>query len=513
MLALGDGSTDATAEMLARSSLAKVVHSSPPRAGWAGWDDRANRQLPLDAAIDSGCDWALFVDEHIPEDDAAVLSEFTRNGADRDCVYLFQVFCMVGDESHYDQAGLWVARLFSPRPGHELPPEQLHLVPVPGGIPVERWRGTAIRIQHLGALTRQRRRERLRKYEQADPERCWQQDYRPLLAPVERPRRWRRRAAALPVLTPAAEPLSLKGGADRREEVPLISAIVISRDDEETIAHAVDAVVEQCCSFPFEVLVVCSGHDRSGAIVRERVPQVRLIELPRPALPGEARNAGLRAARGEFVTFPGSHIRLAPGSLEARVRAHLRGFDLVTDTVLNGTTTRSGWASYFLDHGGCLPGRPSGGLPGPPGHCSYRRRDLLELGGFPEAMRAGEDTVVNAALWNRGRTAYRASEVRIVHHSPCSGPLRLTHHHFQRGRAWARITRAEVAAGRGSRLRLLRMLATYGPYRLAATERRVRLWAGELRGRYRRVRPLVLWGIAAAWAGVWVGVLDPHRAE
>ena len=509
VIAIDDGSTDGTAELLANEPLVDLVLKNPPRKGFAGWDDRENRQRLLEAAAKAGFDWALFLDcdERITAEDAAALRRFAAQDADPRDAYCFRVFRMVEDDHHYDRCGLWVARMFAPRPGQELPPERLHLVPVPTSIPRSRWRRTTIRIQHLAGMTPERRRARMRKYVEADPDRRWQADYSGLADSAGRPRPWLHRPADAPVVAPADASPSPDSGA----EDPVISAIVISRDDEDTIEEAVRSVVEQRCSHPFEVIVVSSGTDRTAEVVRRCFPQVTQIELERPSLPGVARNAGLRAARGEYVTFPGSHVRLAPGSLEARVNAHRRGFDMVTGAVLNGTPTRSGWASYFLDHSGSLPDRPSGELTGPPGNCSYPRLALVEVGGFPERMRAGEDTVVNAALWDRGLTAYLDAEVRIVHRSPCSNPLRLARHHFHRGRAWAQITRDEITAGRDSRLRLPRMLLLYGPYRFGALNRSVRRWGSSLAGRYRPVRGLVLLGIAAAWAGIWAGTLDPRR--
>src|SRR6267143_773156 len=122
---------------------------------------------------------------------------------------------------------------------------------------------------------------------------------------------------------------------------PMLSAIVISRDDEDLIEQCVRSVVEQECAEPFEVIVVISGRDRSADIVRDKFPAVTVVELSRPALPGEARNGGLRLARGTYVSFPGSHVVLPPGSLAARIGAHEMGFDMVTGTAVNGTETRA----------------------------------------------------------------------------------------------------------------------------------------------------------------------------
>jgi hypothetical protein len=152
-----------------------------------------------------------------------------------------------------------------------------------------------------------------------------------------------------------------------------------------------------------------------GYVLVLRDASIALIELPRPALPGEARNAGLRLARGTFVSFPGSHVELPPGSLAARLRAHRLGYPMVTGVVLNGTRTRAGWASYFLDHAANLPHQPATVLHSPPAHCSYALEPLLESGGFPEDLRVGEDTAVNTALFRRGYVAYRDPRIRLTH--------------------------------------------------------------------------------------------------
>jgi glycosyltransferase involved in cell wall biosynthesis len=287
----------------------------------------------------------------------------------------------------------------------------------------------------------------------------------------------------------------------------MISAVVISRDDGARILPTVRTVVEQRCDEPFEVIVVTSGTGDAADVVRRHFPAVTVIELEHPALPGEARNAGLWAARGNYVSFPGSHVELPPDSLAARHRAHDLGYTMVTGTMLNGTRTRAGWASYFLDHSTALPGRPSGVLESPPMHCSYERDALLRVGGFPENMRAGEDTVVNRELFRRGYSAYRAQDVRLTHCSRCATPGRLLRHHFARGRAFGKILRADP------RRRDRHIVSTYMPRRISRTGKHVRLWGGDLRGEYRRAWLLVVAGTLAAWLGLVFELLRPARGH
>jgi glycosyltransferase involved in cell wall biosynthesis len=519
IVALDDGSTDETPELLEASPLVKRLLRRPRREGYAGWDDAANRALLLDAAGELQPDWILFLDadERIDAEDGAALRSLVEGMAEPGYAYGFRVFRMIDDLAHYDEAGLWVYRLFAYEPGTQLPKRRLHFVPVPDSIPIRLWRRTTVRIQHLGGLDEERRLARLRKYEEADPERRYQRHYHYVTRPPRQVKPWRVRPAGFPVL---GDPLrrGFRASVDLEEvdlATPILSAIVISRDDEDRIEGAVRSVVEQECSQPFEVIVVTSGSDRTAEIVGEQFPEVRLVELDGPALPGGARNAGVSVARGEYVSFPGSHIELPDGSLAARLDAHELGYPMVTGSILNGTSTRSGWASYFLDHSASLPNRPSAELSAPPAHCSYAREFLLEIGGFPDWLRAGEDTVVNRALFARGYRAYRAPEVRLIHRSRCTGPWRLVRHHFGRGRGWGRIILNDHKGGRPLlRWRVLGfLLFRYVPSRVLKTGRNVRRWGGALRGRYRRVWPLVLAGTLAAWLGVWWEILRPGRGK
>ncbi len=517
VIALDDGSTDETPAILEASPLVARVLRNPRREGYAGWDDAANRQALLDAAVDAGAAWALFLDadERLDPDDAAALRSFVATDADPSSAYGFRVHRMVGADGTYDRADLWVYRLFSPRPGQRLSAETLHLVPVPTSIPRALWEKTTVRIQHFAGADDERRLARLRKYEEVDPDGLWQGDYAGPILGEGRPRRWRPRPAGFPVLADPARSGIVLDLEELDPEAPILSAIVIATDDQGTIERSVRAVVDQDCPLPFEVIVVVSGSPATAAVVRERLgDSVALVELAERVPPGKARNAGLRIARGEYVSFPGSHVEIAAGSLAHRIRAHERGWPMVTGSIVNGNHTPAGWASYFLDHSSALPGRPSGELAGAPAHCSYAREFVDEVGRFPERMRAGEDTVVNNLLWQRGHRAYREAAIQLTHRSPCSTIPALIRHHFLRGRAFGRILRGDFTAAPSRRPRFgtYRYLLRYPRSRLASTELRVEEWGGELAREYRRVRRLVITGIAAAWIGTWVELAFGRRS-
>jgi hypothetical protein len=185
---------------------------------------------------------------------------------------------------------------------------------------------------------------------------------------------------------------------------------------------------------------------------------------------------------------------------------------MVTGTTLNGTDTRAGWASYFLDHSDVLPGRPSTTLGGPPAHCSYVRRALLRVGGFPEDLRAGEDTVVNERLAELGFTARRAQDVHLVHHTRCTTAWRLLLHHARRGRSYGRILLAQHRDDGGllHRRGPVRQFDIQVRRRVRTIDANVRQWGdADLPARHREVRRLIAAAATAHWLGTCAEILRP----
>jgi glycosyltransferase involved in cell wall biosynthesis len=371
---------------------------------------------------------------------------------------------------------------------------------------------TTLRILHRGSYDEARRRARVAKYAEADPQRRWQPDYDALTAAADRPKPVEGRPPGLPVVPHEPWPAEAAAAAAHPAGEPLLTVVIISRDDEGVIARAVEGVLAQEIDAAVQVVVVTSGTDRTAAIVRERYPDVELVVLDHPALPGEARNAGLALARGRYVTFPGSHIELAPGSLQARLDAHRAGWGMVTCTTRNGTRTPSGWASYFLDHSGGLPGRPSHVMTVAPSYASCLTVAIRHVGGFPEHMRTAEDTVANTTLFELGYGAWRAQHSTMVHHSPCRNAVVMVRHHHRRGRGLGQMLRQQRPPD--GPLLTRRLLRSLGPRHLVGRLRRVHAYTwrygGDLRWRWLAVSPLAAVGILAAWLGAWREILSPR---
>jgi hypothetical protein len=202
IVALDDGSTDATADALRASPLVRVLLANPRRRHYRGWDDAANRNRLLEATRELDPAWimSLDADERIDTDDAAAFRRFIAEEARPDTGYLFPVYAMIGDEQHHHRWPLWVGRLFAYRPEYRFPDERLHFVPLPTALPRDGWVRTTLRIKHLAGLTDERVRARHAKYVEVDPGCEFQDTYEHLLDPPGAIQLWLPRPADLPPL-------------------------------------------------------------------------------------------------------------------------------------------------------------------------------------------------------------------------------------------------------------------------------------------------------------------------
>ncbi len=206
-------------------------------------------------------------------------------------------------------------------------------------------------------------------------------------------------------------------GTDAKE--PPVTLVVPSLDGGETLLALVRAAVREG-----PVIVVDDG-SRDGSAARAAALGARVISNAGRKGPAGARNTGLRAARTELVAFLDADTEIGEAwrsGLAALLCAD-PGLALVAPRV-RGTPGDSILARYERGNSPLdLGSAPS--LVGPGRRASYlpaaallaRRSALLELGGFDESMRFGEDVDL---VWRLLATGHRARYVpaREVHHSP-----------------------------------------------------------------------------------------------
>ena len=142
---------------------------------------------------------------------------------------------------------------------------------------------------------------------------------------------------------------------------PVLSAVVFAYLNEATILRAVSSLVLQDFDEPFEVIVATSGGDRTGELVRQKFPDVRVAESQVRLLPGGARNLGMTVARGQIIAFLEADCIARPGWIRNRVAAHRAGHEAVASTVAVANPEKAAArATVFLCYDNRLEGSPEG---------------------------------------------------------------------------------------------------------------------------------------------------------
>ncbi|MEJ5365452.1 MAG: glycosyltransferase [Desulfosoma sp.] len=99
----------------------------------------------------------------------------------------------------------------------------------------------------------------------------------------------------------------------------LVSVIIPTRNRADMVREAVDSVLAQKGA-PFELIVVDDGsEDHSIRLLTSYGDAVRILRRESPGGVSAARNAGIMAARGEWIAFLDSDDLWLPGKLRAQL--------------------------------------------------------------------------------------------------------------------------------------------------------------------------------------------------
>jgi len=218
---------------------------------------------------------------------------------------------------------------------------------------------------------------------------------------------------------------------------PRLSVIIPAYRAEATLP-AVLAALRPQIGADSEVLVVeSSGLDRAAELERSS-PWLRVIGLPQRALPGVARNAGAREARGSVLAFLDADA-VPGGAWLTRLRPYLEnGSVAVAGAVRNGTPrSLVGTASYLLEFSEWTPRRLGQPRHGATCNLLVDRSAFEAAGGFCEDLWPGEDTVLTVPWGNAKRL--RFARDAPVWHLNRTGLRELVRHQHRLGRSFATV--------------------------------------------------------------------------
>lgn len=236
-------------------------------------------------------------------------------------------------------------------------------------------------------------------------------------------------------------------------DAPLVTVVVPLFNQEQFVEQALKSVLEQGHSVTVEIIVVDDGSTDQSAVIVERIAanagagEIRLLRQANSGGPAQPRNAGIAAAKGEFIAFLDPDDYWLPGKLSrqlALMQAHVDAALSFTDAVLvdkeglilSRYLQRVGYidqARRWLDRVSpdeyqSLPGFyefSSVQIAGPHTSGVIVRRSALfaEAEAFPVDLRVGEDLDLWFRLLSRHKAlyidvalhAYRQHEASLMH--------------------------------------------------------------------------------------------------
>lgn len=178
---------------------------------------------------------------------------------------------------------------------------------------------------------------------------------------------------------------------------PQLSVVIACRNAAKFLGVQLEALARQPCPVPWEVLV-CDNGSTDGTIAvaerwADRLP-LRVIDASAVTGAGPARNAGVRAARGEFIGFCDADDEVADRWLEALHRAltvhpFVAGrFEAERLNSARAIRSRRLDQQTGLQHSSPAVGLPHAGG----GNLGIHRSVFLSVGGFDPAVRYLQDT-------------------------------------------------------------------------------------------------------------------------
>lgn len=196
----------------------------------------------------------------------------------------------------------------------------------------------------------------------------------------------------------AGEKAARREAAARRQE-PLVSVVIPAYNCEDYVAEAIDSVLAQTYG-NFEIIVVNDAStDGTAAVLGryEREEGIRVMTHGHNKGLAAARNTGIRAARGEWITFLDADDVWRPEKIQYHLDILRRHPDLVFISN-DGMRFRDGEVPRFPP----LPKSPRlrrvgwkelllGRGPFSGSNATVKRECLEEVGLFDERLRAAED--------------------------------------------------------------------------------------------------------------------------
>jgi len=197
---------------------------------------------------------------------------------------------------------------------------------------------------------------------------------------------------------------------------PKLSIIIPAFNAESVIERCLHSITSQ--NYPrekYEIIVVDDGSTDRTVLSAKNAGADIVISLKYRSGAGNARNNGIKQAKGEFFAFIDSDCEAKNGWIKTIIK-ELRTLEAIGGPIENGNThCKPAWAEYFIEFGGFNKNKkrsPIRFFPTCNGAC--RREVFFKAGGFKKTPTA-EDVLFGDSLKQIGVNLMFIPELKIQH--------------------------------------------------------------------------------------------------
>jgi glycosyltransferase involved in cell wall biosynthesis len=197
-----------------------------------------------------------------------------------------------------------------------------------------------------------------------------------------------------------------------------LSVIIVAYNAAETIAACLEALERQT-EQGFETVVVDSSTDGTADLVRREYPHVVVYHSEVRCYPGDARNIGIRMAKGEIIAFVDSDCVADPDWVERILAAHGGETLIIGGSVgVANPENIAGWSSFFCEFSPWLKRGTTRPMTDIPTCCLSMKRSAFErFGPFLEGSYCS-DTAFNWNAVKGGHAPLFVPEIHVRHWNP-----------------------------------------------------------------------------------------------
>ncbi len=231
-----------------------------------------------------------------------------------------------------------------------------------------------------------------------------------------------------------------------------VSVVIPCYNSTDTIVPTLAALTSQKTAFNYQVIVVNSSADATPDMVRQRFPEVELVQLSQRASAAKARNLGAAEATGRFIAFLDSDCLVTTDWLQMMVDNFNADYSGIGGPIENGNPESAiSWAGYLLEFSDFFPcTNPVPVAHIPSGNLLLPLKTFIEAAGFPEDFHfAQEDRLFSWTLSRKTGKAFLFHPDIKVFHSHRAGVRQFLRHQYQIGRGGAEILKITDLPGSG----------------------------------------------------------------